>query len=51
MQRSLQPADIYTGVGETNGVDLVSQFFWGMSSSLKVARTQKVGWQDLKTAT
>jgi len=50
MQRSLQPADIYTGVGETNGVDLVSQFFWGMSSSLKVARTQKVGWQDLKNS-
>src|SRR5262245_26669275 len=50
MQRSLQPADIYTGVGETNGVYLVSQFFWGMSSSLKVARTQKVGWQDLKNS-
>jgi len=50
MQRSLRPADIYTGVGETNGVYLVSQFFWGMSSSLKVARTQKVGWQDLKNS-
>jgi hypothetical protein len=50
MQKSLQPADIYTGVGETNGVYLVSQFFWGMSSSLKVARTQQVGWKDLKNS-
>jgi hypothetical protein len=50
MQTSLQPADIYTGVGETNGVYLVSQFFWGMSSSLKVTRTRQVGWQDLKNS-
>jgi len=48
MHESLQPSDIYTGVGETNGVYLVSQFFWGMSSRLKVSRTQRVVWQDLK---
>ena len=48
MHESLQPSDIYTGVGETNGVYLVSQFFWSMSSRLKVSRTQRVVWQDLK---
>jgi hypothetical protein len=45
---SLRPTEIYTGVGEAHGINIVSRFFWENSFNLQIARSRIVGWQDLK---
>lgn len=49
LSRPLAPAEIYTGVGETHGVYLLSKFFWKASRDLRVARSRMIGWDDVKT--
>lgn len=48
LARPLAPIEIYTGVGETHGVYLLSKFFWKASRDLRVARSRMVGWDDAK---
>ena len=46
----LQPTEIYTGVGETHGVYLLTRFFSKAARDLRVARSQTVGWDEMKNA-
>lgn len=45
-----KPAEIYTGVGETHGVHLLTRFFDQSANNLRVARSRMVGWGELKNA-
>lgn len=45
-----RPAEIYTGVGETHGVYLLTKFFTKHSNDLRVTRSRMVGWNELKNA-
>jgi len=48
LHKPLAPAEIYTGVGETHGVYLLSRFFWKTGHDLRVSRNRLIGWDDLK---
>jgi hypothetical protein len=45
-----QPTEIYTGVGETHGVYLLTRFFSKTARDLRVTRSQTVGWDEMKNA-
>jgi hypothetical protein len=46
--RQFQPTEIYTGVGETHGVYLLTKFFSKTAKELHVTRSRMVGWNELK---
>jgi hypothetical protein len=43
-----QPTEIYTGVGETHGVYLLTRFFSKAARDLRVTRSQTVGWDEMR---
>jgi hypothetical protein len=43
-----QPTEVYTGVGETHGVYLLTKFFNKTAKELHVTRSRMVGWNELK---
>ncbi len=45
-----QPTEIYTGVGETHGVYLLTRFFNKAARELRVTRSRMVGWNEMKNA-
>ncbi|HEU0174746.1 MAG TPA: hypothetical protein VFV58_10825 [Blastocatellia bacterium] len=45
-----QPTEIYTGVGETHGVYLLTRFFSKAARELSVTRSRMVGWNEMKNA-
>ena len=45
-----KPTEIYTGVGETHGVYLLTRFFGKASRELRVTRSRMVGWNEMKNA-
>jgi hypothetical protein len=47
---NLQPTEIYTGVGETHGVYLLTRFFNKAARELRVTRSRTVGWNEMKNA-
>ncbi len=47
---SLDPIEVYTGVGEAHGMNTLSRFFWHNDRELKIARSRLVGWQEVKNA-
>jgi hypothetical protein len=44
----LIPTEVYTGVGEANGIYTLSRFFWEHSQNLEVSRNRLVGWEKVK---
>lgn len=50
MHQPFRPAEVYTGVGETHGVYLLTKFFGKLSGDLRVTRSRMVGWGELKNA-
>lgn len=44
------PAEIYTGVGETHGVYLLTKFFTKLENELRVTRSRMVGWSEMKNS-
>jgi hypothetical protein len=48
--QELAPAEVYTGVGEAQGVYLLSRFFFGHSLDVRVARNRLVGWEEVKNS-
>lgn len=50
MHESFRPTEVYTGVGETPGVYLLTKFFGKVSGDLRVTRSRLVGWNELKNA-
>lgn len=49
-QLDLKPIEIYTGVGETHGVYLLTRFFGKTTSDLRVTRSRMLGWNELKNS-
>ena|GEM_PF-217191 len=47
---NLKPSEVYTGVGETHGVYLLTRFFSKMASDLRVTRSRMVNWDEIKNA-
>jgi hypothetical protein len=47
---AFQPTEIYTGVGETHGVYLLTRFFSKTTRDLRVTRSQTVGWDEMRNA-
>lgn len=45
-----QPTEIYTGVGETHDVYLLTRFFSKAARDLRVTRGQTVGWDEMRNA-
>lgn len=45
-----KPTEIYTGVGETHGVYLLTRFFSKAARELRVTRSRMVGWNEMKNA-
>lgn len=45
---SLRPSEPYTGVGEAQGIYVISRFFSERSRQLQVVRNQLASWDDLK---
>lgn len=45
-----KPTEVYTGVGETHGVHLLTRFFDQSANNLRVARSRMVGWNEMKNA-
>lgn len=45
-----RPIEIYTGVGETHGVYLLTKFFTRMQNELRVTRSRMVGWNEMKNS-
>ncbi|HZF38258.1 MAG TPA: hypothetical protein VE715_05520, partial [Blastocatellia bacterium] len=45
-----QPTEVYTGVGETHGVYLLTRFFSKAARELRVTRSRMVGWNEMKNA-
>jgi hypothetical protein len=43
-----RPTEVYTGVGETHGVYLLTKFFNKTTKELHVTRSRMVGWNELK---
>jgi len=50
MHESFRPTEVYTGVGETHGVYLLTKFFGKINGDLRVTRSRMVGWGELKNA-
>lgn len=46
----LTPTEVYTGVGETQGVYLLSRFFFTQERDIHVARNRLVGWEEVKNS-
>lgn len=42
------PVEIYTGVGETHGVYLLSKFLWQTTQDVQVTSSRMIRWQELK---
>lgn len=42
------PVEIYTGVGETHGVYLLSKFLWRTTPDVQVTSSRMIRWQELK---
>ncbi|MEO6724938.1 MAG: hypothetical protein ABIP14_06515 [Blastocatellia bacterium] len=47
---AFKPVEVYTGVGETHGVHLLTRFFDQSANNLRVARSRMVGWNEVKNA-
>jgi hypothetical protein len=47
---NFQPTEVYTGVGETHGVYLLTRFFSKVTQELRVTRSRMVGWNEMKNA-
>jgi hypothetical protein len=47
-RHQFRPTEIYTGVGETHGVYLLTKFFNKTAKELHVTRSRMVGWNELK---
>jgi hypothetical protein len=45
-----KPTEVYTGVGETHGVYLLTRFFSKAERELRVTRSRMVGWNEMKNA-
>jgi len=45
-----KPTEVYTGVGETHGVHLLTRFFDQLTNNLRVARSRMVGWGEMKNS-
>ncbi|HEY6402876.1 MAG TPA: hypothetical protein VI479_15770, partial [Blastocatellia bacterium] len=45
-----QPTEVYTGVGETHGVYLLTRFFSKAARELRVTRSRMVGWDEVKNS-
>lgn len=45
-----KPTEVYTGVGETHGVYLLTRFFNKAARELRVTRSRMVGWNEMKNA-
>jgi len=43
-----EPTEVYTGVGETHGVYLLTKFFSKTAKELQVTRSRMVGWNELE---
>lgn len=50
LNASLDPIEIYTGVGEAHGLHTLSRFFWQNGNEIQIARSRLVGWQEVKNA-
>jgi hypothetical protein len=50
MHGPFRPTEVYTGVGETHGVYLLTKFFGKLNGELRVTRSRMVGWNELKNA-
>lgn len=50
VQEPFRPIEVYTGVGETHGVYLLTKFFTRMESELRVTRSRMVGWNEMKNS-
>lgn len=50
MHETFRPIEIYTGVGETHGVYLLTKFFSRMQNELRVTRSRMVGWNEMKNS-
>lgn len=48
LRREMNPTEIYTGVGEAQGVYLLSRFFFTRERDVRVARNRLVGWEQIK---
>jgi hypothetical protein len=48
MRISLNPTEIYTGVGEAHGIGTLSRFFARNNLRLNISRSRIVGWQNLR---
>jgi hypothetical protein len=46
----LTPTEVYTGVGEAQGIYLLSRFFFTHERDLRVARNRLVGWEQVKNS-
>jgi hypothetical protein len=46
--RQFEPIEVYTGVGETHGVYLLTKFFSKTGKELQVTRSRMVGWNELE---
>lgn len=49
LQRELVPHEIYTGIGEANGLLAISNFFHRHGVQLRVLRSRLIHWRDLKS--
>jgi hypothetical protein len=45
-----KPTEVYTGMGETHGVYLLTRFFSKAARELRVTRSRMVGWNEMKNA-
>jgi hypothetical protein len=45
---ALTPTEVYTGVGETQGVYLLSRFFLERARDVRVLRSRLVRWEEIK---
>jgi hypothetical protein len=45
-----KPTEVYTGVGETHGVHLLTRFFDQSANILRVSRSRMVGWGEMKNS-
>jgi hypothetical protein len=46
----LKPIEVYTGVGETHGVYLLTRFFAKAARELRVTRSRMLGWNEIKNS-
>jgi hypothetical protein len=48
--QELRPMETYTGVGEAQGVYVLSRFFFAHEQDVRVARNRLVGWEQIKSS-